>query len=261
VDIADGTLLKYRGQARLAQPDTVYEITTVLQRTAVHSVAAADTVSRERQARVLSDIGLFLDANPVPGRAQVPEFEEMQQRLTALRDSNPGSPYQPVCSTLQEHLARQLKVIRRDQQQSDCLGKPAPEFALRDVDGKPYALKELRGHVVLLNFCASWCGPCNEEAPRLEHEFWRRFQKRGLIVLGIDTREEGQSLIRGRAFRDSHQLTYPMLADTADSVSRAYQVQAIPVNVVIDGDGIVRYVATGFEPDSLTVAINSLLKP
>lgn len=261
VDRADGTLMKYQGQAQIAQPSSVMQITTILQREAVRPIGAEEWRQREQQAGLLREVLRFLDANPFPGKEQADEVAQAQQQLDRFRKTYPDSPYRVACDSLQATLARAVQVLEREQQQADMVGKLAPAFALRDLSGKIRSLAEFRGRVVLLNFFASWCGPCNEEVPHLETEFWEKRRAQGLVVLGIDGKEEDNPLAKAQGFRDGHKLTYPILIDTESKTTAAYRVQAIPMNVVIDRDGIVRYVAAGFDADALNTALRPLLKP
>jgi peroxiredoxin len=162
---------------------------------------------------------------------------------------------------MQETLIREIKILDRTLQQAELVGKPAAAFSLTDLNGQKHNLAKFRGRVLLLTFFASWCGPCNDEAPQIETQFWQRWRPRGLMVLGIDGREEGDALIKSRGFRDKHKLTYPLLIDTEGKATAAYHVQASPVNVVIDRDGIVSYVSTGFNSDALKAVLTPLLKP
>lgn len=261
VDTTDGTLVKYQGKAKLAAPNSVMQIATVFQLTRVQPVEAQEWAQREQQVRLLMEVLYTLDANPFPGRAQAAEMEQAQQQLATFNTLSSASPYQAACNALQEELLRTTKILEHDQLQASLVDKAAPAFVLRDLNGKTRRVEEFHGHVVLLNFFASWCSPCNEEAPQIETEFWQKWRGQGLVVLGIDGRDGEDGPAKARGFGERHHLTYPLLVDSEGKATSAYHVQAIPVNVVIDKEGVVRYIATGFDPDAIKGVLNSLLTP
>ncbi len=259
IDTVDGTVVKYDGRARIAEPSSVVmQITTALQRQAVRTITAEEWTQREQQASLLSKSLPLLEEVPFLSRE---EAARAQQLLEQFRGSYPNSPYRAAYDSLKEALGRETRVLERTLRQADMVGKPAPAFALRDLTGNTRSLTEFRGSVLLVNFFASWCGPCNDEVPQIEAQFWRKLRPRGLVVLGIDGREENNPIAKARRFRDRHKLTFPLLIDTESKMTAAYHVEAIPVNVVIDRDGIVRYAATGFDSAALNAVLDPLLNP
>ena len=112
---------------------------------------------------------------------------------------------------------------------------PAPRFSLVGIDGKTHALADYRGHVVLVNFWATWCIPCRAEIPELEVAY-RKYQAEGVVFLGIDWKE-GKDQVA--PFVDDRQVTYPILLDSNGRAYTAYQVAALPETFVIDKDGMV----------------------
>lgn len=122
-------------------------------------------------------------------------------------------------------------------------GKPAPGFTLESLDGANVKLNELRGTVVLVNFWASWCGPCRTEMPLLD-ELYRQYKDYGFTILGINLDEE-----RSRALKllDKVPVTFPVLFDPENSTSETYQVDAMPTTVLIDRNGVVRYHHRGYK--------------
>jgi len=125
-------------------------------------------------------------------------------------------------------------------------GTEASDFTLKDLDGKEVALKELRGTVVLLDFWASWCGPCRMELPHIE-KLHREFKDKGLVVLGVNNEPPETA----RAFVKKKEYTFPTLVDADRGVANRYQVTGIPAVFVIDKDGkiVAHYVGLRSEAD------------
>ena len=116
------------------------------------------------------------------------------------------------------------------------VGRPAPDFTLTTWDGKSIQLSALKGKVVVLNFWASWCGPCNEEEPILEHT-WQQYQADGVMVIGVDYQDQQGA---AQQFLQQHSITYPTAPDASGAVSQAYGVDNIPVTIFIDRSGVVQ---------------------
>lgn len=111
----------------------------------------------------------------------------------------------------------------------------APGFDLPRLSGDgTVALASTRGHVTVLNFWASWCNPCKDEAPILE-DFWRtEAEPKGIAMIGIDTQDVSDD---ARAFAETYSLTYPLVHDDGGDVGRAYGVSAFPETFVLDAEG------------------------
>lgn len=112
-------------------------------------------------------------------------------------------------------------------------GRPAPDVAIETFDGATVDLGDLRGRVVVVNFWASWCLPCAEEAADLE-ALWRDYRDRGVTVLGVaytDTRPAAQ------AYLARHRVTYPNGMDRGGAAARRYGVRGVPETVVVDALG------------------------
>ena len=127
--------------------------------------------------------------------------------------------------------------------QASEVSGPAPDFTLRSNSGKNLKLSEFRGQVVLLNFWASWCGPCRQEMPALE-KLQKRYGKLGFTVLGVNVEED--STQAKRMLREIR-VSFPILYDTQNTASKLYQVSAMPTTVIIDRDGNMRYLHKGYK--------------
>lgn len=127
---------------------------------------------------------------------------------------------------------------------SGLTGQPAPDFALKSSTGENLRLSEYRGDVVMINFWATWCGPCRQEMPLLD-ELYTRYQRVGFNLLGVnidDDSNRAMSMIRELG------VNFPVLFDARKEVSKMYDVDAMPVTVLIDRAGNVRYVHQGYKP-------------
>jgi len=134
------------------------------------------------------------------------------------------------------------------------VGEPAPDFTIRTLDGQKIKLADLRGQVVVLNFWATWCGPCKRELPLLDAAY-RTWEKNGLRVFAVTT----ESSLQPAQIRP----VIKLLALTAvRSISRPYEPieGAIPTNFIIDRNGTLRYAkAAAFDIDDLNKEVGTLL--
>lgn len=124
------------------------------------------------------------------------------------------------------------------------LKEEAPDFTLKSLDGANLRLEEYRGQVVLINFWASWCGPCRQEMPLLDR-LHHRYEDTGFAVLGINV--EGL-VAPAQEIVDSTNVTFPIVIDDGQKVSEMYNLEAMPSTFVVDRDGVVRYIHRGYKP-------------
>lgn len=137
-------------------------------------------------------------------------------------------------------------------------GNAAPDFTLTTLEGDELALSDLRGRPVLVNFWASWCGPCRQEAPHLV-DAYDRFAADGLVILGVNMEED-----RGTAeqFARDYGFEFPVLLDTDGNVLRQYHITGPPSSFFIDRDGVVRSVVLGpLQPGSLDERLAEIAGP
>jgi len=121
--------------------------------------------------------------------------------------------------------------------ESPILGRQAPAFALSLFDGRTLRLDDLRGKVVFLNFWASWCPPCREEAPVLEAT-WQQMKGQDVVFVGVNTQDEED---RARAFLREFGITYPNGRDPGGRIAIDYGVWGLPEAYVIDPHGRITY--------------------
>ena len=129
---------------------------------------------------------------------------------------------------------------------SDFVNAPAPDFALRSSDGKTLRLSEYRSEIVLLNFASESCARCREAMPVLE-ELHHRYWSDGLNVIGVDIDGDSETAAELAAELG---VNFPILLDTGQSVSRLYDLNRLPLTLLIDREGVVRFANKGFRGES-----------
>jgi len=123
-------------------------------------------------------------------------------------------------------------------------GTPAPAFPLPAASGSAVDLSSLKGQVVLINFWASWCGPCRTEMPILE-QLYRKYKPAGFTLLGVNVEPKSGDAVN---FLKSTPVSFPILFDTQSKVSTLYEVSGMPSTVIVDRKGNVRYIHHGYKP-------------
>ncbi len=127
---------------------------------------------------------------------------------------------------------------------------PAPDFSLQLFNGDKVTLSDLQGQPVVLNFWASWCKPCAEEAPVLE-EVWRSYKDQGVVFIGIDYVDTEPDAL---AYLERFDITYPNGPDLGTRISTAYRMQGVPETFFITKDGNILDVYIGALPRSTLIA-------
>ena len=123
----------------------------------------------------------------------------------------------------------------------------APDFTLTSFDGRTYTLSELRGNVVIINFWASWCPPCREEAAYLERT-WRKYKDKGVIFIGVDYADAEKPAL---AYIDEFDITYFNGPDLGTRISQSYNIKGVPETYYVAKDGTLRgnHIGPLFEPE------------
>ncbi len=132
----------------------------------------------------------------------------------------------------------------------------APDFTLVGFDGQQVTLSELRGQVVVINFWASWCPPCREEAGYLEAS-WREYRERGVVFIGVDYVDTEPEAL---AYIEEFDITYLNGPDIGTRISQAYRIRGVPETFFVDRQGQLRGVKIGpLRPPELEERIEQLL--
>ena len=140
----------------------------------------------------------------------------------------------------------------------ELVGKAAPEFTLKDVDGREITLASLRGKAVLLDFWATWCAPCREATPHIQ-SLHDQYKDKSLVVLGIDTNEPAET---ARKYFTDEKYTFANLLGSGSEVIKNYGANGIPLVILIDKAGVVRYAHRGWSTGTdLTPEVKKLIEP
>jgi len=118
------------------------------------------------------------------------------------------------------------------------VGHLAPDFLLQTLDGREIHLSDYRGHVVFLNFWATWCGPCKIEMPAIE-KLYREFRPKGFAVVAVSSDAEGAAVTR--PYRDSLGLSFTIAHDPEMFVGRLYGVHSLPMTFLVNREGVITH--------------------
>jgi peroxiredoxin len=126
-----------------------------------------------------------------------------------------------------------------------AVGRMAPDVSLALAKGGQISLSQLRGQIVLLNFWSSWCGPCREEFPVLD-TLYRAHHEHGLVLIGVDIDAYPEDAV---PFLKKHPVAFPIAGDAAGAVSSRFSLDSMPMSVLIDRRGTIRWIHRGFNAD------------
>ncbi len=122
-------------------------------------------------------------------------------------------------------------------------GAPAPAFQLDSMAGGSVNLADYKGQVVMLNFWASWCGPCRQEMPILE-QLHKQYRSKGFTLVGVNVEPDSRAALK---WLKSTPVSFPILFDHQSVASKLYEVQGMPNTVIIDRQGRVRFIHRGYK--------------
>lgn len=124
-------------------------------------------------------------------------------------------------------------------------GGKAPDFKLAARGGSQINLSQYKGQVVMINFWATWCGPCRQEMPLLE-SIYKKYNKMGFVLLGVNVEPDSNAADAWLAKQAP--VTFPILYDTESAVTTLYNVNSMPSTVIVDRKGNVRMLHRGYKP-------------
>ncbi|MCU4177134.1 redoxin domain-containing protein [Carboxylicivirga sp. N1Y90] len=171
-------------------------------------------------------------------------LEEIKEGVAKLDASLSTSPYYQVIS---ERVAKLEKV---------AIGQPAPDFTMNDADGNPVSLSSFKGKLILVDFWASWCGPCRRENPNVV-KLYAEFKDKGFDILGVSLDQKKDAWLK--AIEDD-QLTWNHVSDLkgwGNDAAKLYAVSGIPHTVLIDAEGVI--IAKNLRGDELHNKVAELL--
>jgi peroxiredoxin len=137
---------------------------------------------------------------------------------------------------------------------ADPTGAPAPQFTLTARSGANVSLGQYKGQVVMLNFWASWCGPCRQEMPLLD-SIYTKYKRMGFTLIGVNVEPDSKS---ANDWLKQTPVSFPILYDKESKVSKMYDVAGMPSTVIIDRRGKVRVLHRGYKPGDENEYLDSI---
>ena len=127
-------------------------------------------------------------------------------------------------------------------------GDMVPEFKVTTLDGNDIAISELKGKIILINFFATWCGPCMKELPEVEKQLWPKFKDQNFVLVSIGREHTTEELIK---WNKKKGFTFPIAADPKREVYSKFASQYIPRNFIVDKTGKIIWQGVGFNQKEL----------
>jgi peroxiredoxin len=134
------------------------------------------------------------------------------------------------------------------------LSGPAPQFTLASKGGTDVSLSQYKGQVVMINFWASWCGPCRQEMPLLE-SIYKKYSRMGFTMIGVNVEPDSKA---ANEWLKATPVSFPILYDRDSKVSKLYNVAGMPSTVIIDRNGNLRKLHRGYQPGDENEYLDSI---
>lgn len=150
--------------------------------------------------------------------------------------------------------------IIKEKIKNSIISKPAPQFTLKDIDGKKVSLSDYKGKTVILDFWATWCSPCKASFPSMKKAQEKYASNQGVKFLFVNTMERVENPAENAAnFIRANNYPFHVVVDAEGKISASYDVSGIPTKIFIDKEGEIRYIAVGFEEATLQEEIDTVI--
>jgi thiol-disulfide isomerase/thioredoxin len=214
---------------------------------------ALDPVEKQTYINILVQLGRNLEAflclNEMinDGQGTSSDFVRFKGLYVKLNGSDSG--YSDILSALQKKQTEKIKL----KLEKEMINVPAPQFSAKDIDGNTVSLSDLKGKIVIIDFWATWCGPCKKSFPAMQLAVNKYKNDPGVKFLFIHTWEKEDNPTKAAInYLKENNYSFHLIMDIKDPVTKtnnivsSYKVTGIPTKFIIDGDGNIRYKVTGF---------------
>ncbi len=152
-----------------------------------------------------------------------------------------------------------LIVLAQDEKESTLteVGQAVPSFKLTTITGEEFDIQKMKGKTVLINFFATWCGPCMSEMPHLQKEIWEKFKGENFVVIAVGREHSSEELVK---FNNEKGFTFLMAPDPKRDVYGLFAKAYIPRNYLIDKTGKIAYQSVGFNKEEFQVLKSMIQK-
>jgi len=211
---------------------------------------------------LLAGVGLFsmtryLASDPVIAEGVKPEaIEAAPASATEATESETDMEVTEAATTELDDMADEEKPVLERGAPPPKVGNLAANFTLQDLEGKVVSLSDFKGQPVIINFWATWCGPCEAEMPDI-HQAYLKHKADGLVVLAVDMAEHPDTV---RSFINYYELTFTILLDRGEDVGRHYGARALPTTYFVDPAGTIVHVYFGqMDEQAIEIGLGKIL--